>query len=377
MVDETGDLVGGLGEPDEAAPGAALAVREAPSPSVGVTYQKPLLSDAEINSLWRIAKPLAMSGMFKDVREAEHAFAKMIIGRDLGLTPAQSLQGLYIVDGGIMVAYPMLGQFVRARPGYDYAVVEHDTERCVIEFVVDGVTRGVSTYTIEDAKQAGLVRAGGNWTKAPRNMLFARAMSNGVKWYVPEVLGGIPIYVEGELESSKAVDGATEREALPAPRPSDAFDPSRMAKLIMSLPLSDGWKLRATDAVAGAGWTVAVTEMRLLGLSPDALHAEIEALEWENARPAEAVVSGAETPPPATEAGGESDLPWGDARPGIDALSDDQLGDWTTKILAWLEESEMTEERRNELLSKLDLAEVEIDRRRALALAESGQEPML
>ncbi|NBO17384.1 MAG: hypothetical protein EBV07_00610 [Proteobacteria bacterium] len=54
---------------------------------------------------------------------------------------------------------------------------------------------GNSTFTIEDAKKAGTK----NTDKFPRNMLFARAMSNGVKWYTPDVFAG-PVYVPEEME---------------------------------------------------------------------------------------------------------------------------------------------------------------------------------
>jgi hypothetical protein len=156
------------------------------------------MSDDEIRRLFRIAEALARSGMFKDVKSAEQAFSKMILGRDLGLTPAQSMQGLYLVDGSIMVAYPMLGQFIRSRPGYDYKVIEHDTDHCRIEFTRDGESQGISEYTMANARDANLANKH-PWKASPRNMLFARAMSNGVKWFIPEVLGGLPVYVEGEI----------------------------------------------------------------------------------------------------------------------------------------------------------------------------------
>jgi hypothetical protein len=37
------------------------------------------------------------------------------------------------------------------------------------------------------------------WEKYPRNMLFARAMSNGVAFHCPDVMNGIRVYAEGEI----------------------------------------------------------------------------------------------------------------------------------------------------------------------------------
>ena len=41
---------------------------------------------------------------------------------------------------------------------------------------------------------ANLVKDKSGWVKYPRNMLFARAMSNGVRWFAPEATGGLPVY---------------------------------------------------------------------------------------------------------------------------------------------------------------------------------------
>jgi hypothetical protein len=76
----------------------------------------------------------------------------------------------------------------------------------VVEYTVDGKKRGVSRYTVEDAETAGLIKHDkprAAWNTSRRNMLLARAMSNGVKWFVPEVLGGLPVYTTGELEATR------------------------------------------------------------------------------------------------------------------------------------------------------------------------------
>ncbi len=66
---------------------------------------------------------------------------------------------------------------------------------CSIDFYQGKEKIGNSTFTIEDAKKA-LTK---NIDKFPKNMLFARAISNGVKWYSPDVLSG-PVYVPEEMQ---------------------------------------------------------------------------------------------------------------------------------------------------------------------------------
>ena len=163
----------------------------------------PLPSDDEIRRLYRIAEAFAQSGVYKDARQAGQAFAKLMAGRDLGLSPARAMSGLHFVEGQVQMHYRTLGAFVRAN-GYHYTFPEAPTNESVsIDFYApeDGGGErellGRSTFTMADADLAGIKR--GNYVKYPRNMLIARAMSNGVGWYCPEVLGGIPVYVEGEI----------------------------------------------------------------------------------------------------------------------------------------------------------------------------------
>jgi hypothetical protein len=158
-------------------------------------------SNDEINRQWRMAEALAKSGAFPDARTAGMAYAKMLIGHDLGLSPTQALMGIYIVEGKPLVGSTLLASFVKRIPGYDYRIVEHDDEHCVIRFFVDGkACKPDSVFTIEDARRAGLVKEKSGWTKYPRAMLFARALSQGVRLHMPDATGGVPVYVEGEIE---------------------------------------------------------------------------------------------------------------------------------------------------------------------------------
>lgn len=182
------------------------------------------MSDDEITRTYRTAQALAASGLYKDVRSAEQAFAKLIIGRSLNIGDHQALS-LYVMEGKVELPYNLMGALVRSRDGYNYRaawikqdgnarvavwcdeedlVDMRDIVGAAIQFTVDGEQRGVSRWTIEDTVRAGLERDRGtkksNHKLFPRNMFLARAMSNGVKWFVPEVASGMPIYSEGEIE---------------------------------------------------------------------------------------------------------------------------------------------------------------------------------
>lgn len=158
-----------------------------------------------------LGQTLAQSGYFKDARSAAQAAVKVMAGQELGLGPIASMTGVHIIEGKPSVGANLLAALVKRHPDYRYRVLEHTDKVCSIEFserTDDGwETCGPpSTFTIDDAAAAKL-SGRANWRTYPRNMLFARALSNGVRWYAPDVAGGAPVYTYEELGGD--VDGVT------------------------------------------------------------------------------------------------------------------------------------------------------------------------
>jgi hypothetical protein len=207
------------------------------------------VNDAELATMFRTARALAESGLFKDATQASQAFAKMLAGRDLGLTPFESMSGLHVIEGKIEASSDLHATKVREAPGMDFRVAwikldgppeaageppkvsavwmnEEDpadlreTYGCAVVFYDgvpeggtwrDGQQRAVSTFTHADAVRAGLDQPSrngkpSNHVRYPRNMFYARAMTNGVAWYVPEVMGGLRVYGHGEIPGDTGED---------------------------------------------------------------------------------------------------------------------------------------------------------------------------
>src|ERR1035437_4992428 len=195
------------------------------------------ITGGEMAVLYRLGKGLAAAGMFKDATQANQAFAKLIFGRDLGLSATQAMTGIYIIEGKPEMSANLQASKVKSSGRYDYRVLRIDNDVCEIEFGPapapmkdeDGVwlpwpdAFGVSAFSQGDVTTAGL-SGKDNHKKYPRNMLFARALSNGVAWYCPDVMNGIRVYAEGELADVSRVDAAAEPEAAPVaePEPEDA-----------------------------------------------------------------------------------------------------------------------------------------------------------
>lgn len=164
---------------------------------------------ATFGDVQRIAEMFAMSNYFGTNGTSPVAVAqivtKIMAGRELGYGPFASVNGIHVIQGRTSLGANLMAAAVKASGRYDYRVKRMDADACEIEFFerVDGKREslGVSTFTAADAKAAQTK----NMTAYPRNMLFARAMSNGVKWFTPDVFNGSTVYVPEELGAE--VDG--------------------------------------------------------------------------------------------------------------------------------------------------------------------------
>ena len=137
---------------------------------------------------------LAESGYFADVRGAAQAIVKVLAGREMGFGPITSMNGIHIIKGKPSIGASLIAAAIKRSGRYDYRVLELTGEVCRLEFCQNGELLGISEFTKEDATLAGTQ----NMAKYARNMLFARAISNGAKWYCPDVFGG-PIYTPEEM----------------------------------------------------------------------------------------------------------------------------------------------------------------------------------
>lgn len=170
-----------------------------------------------VDDLSRIGKMMAISGYFTDAREAAQAAVKVQAGLEMGFGPFASMTGIHIIQGRPAVGANLMASAVKSNPKYDYRVRAMSDKECRIEFFerIGGKLEsiGVSSFTDAEAKRAGVK----NMDKFPRNMLFARAMSNGIRWYCPDVFSGNPTYTPEELGAD--VDDEGNIVVLPAAEP--------------------------------------------------------------------------------------------------------------------------------------------------------------
>jgi len=149
-----------------------------------------------VSEIMTMAKNFADSGMFTDAKQMGQAFVKIQAGQEIGIPPFAAMSGIHIIQGKPTIGAGLIASRVKGSGKYDYEVKEMSDKNCSIDFFQGKKLIGNSSFNLEDAKKAQTK----NLDKFPKNMLFARAISNGVKWFCPDVFAG-PVYTPEEMNT--------------------------------------------------------------------------------------------------------------------------------------------------------------------------------
>lgn len=244
-----------------------------------------------------VASLFRASEMFPDIQSEAKAATKIIIGRGLGISDFDAMSGLHIIKGKAVLAANLMAAAIKRSGKYDYRVIRSDDEVCEIDFFSGAQKIGMSSFSIEDAKRAGL--GGDNWRKYTRAMLFARCISAGYKTHCPDALGAAPVYVEAYGESE-----------IPRDEPAAPANPARQMTR----------EERRADTEA------------LLSPTPKSLPAASDTVVLEKRYLAKAS-SGSVSPALASDLGGEIPIDGGSDRVEIEPPDCVTLTSKTTKII--------------------------------------------
>lgn len=156
----------------------------------------------------RQARLFALSGLFADIKGQSQeqalaqAFVKIDLGDGMGLSPAEAMTGIDLIQGRVAISANIRAARMQ-RAGYEWDLLQLDDKGCRLQLrfkgqllmreEVDEKTGEITTvpavisFTAEDANRAGLLGKD-NYKKNPRNMFFARAITNAQRWYAPGIL---------------------------------------------------------------------------------------------------------------------------------------------------------------------------------------------
>lgn len=163
---------------------------------------------ANLTEATEMSKMLAQSSLIPTSLKGKPSDVMVILmhGRELGLSPMQSLAEVYVVEGkpsssaklkvGLCLQHPDVCEYFR--------LVESSDKRAIYETKRRGSPEPTRlTWTIEQAAKAGLLSKA-NWKNYPEAMLRARCQSALADAVYPELVKGLAI--QDELETPEEKD---------------------------------------------------------------------------------------------------------------------------------------------------------------------------
>lgn len=166
----------------------------------------------------RMARLFVESGLFGDIKgqtiqmAIAQAYVKIALGNSMGFSPAESMQGIDIIQGRPAVSAQLRGARMQ-RNGYMWAVDRLDNKGCKLTIYKGTVRLGEVSFLEEDAKMAGLLGKD-NWKKDPSSMFFARAITRAQRRFAPGVLS-VDVVSTDEAWDLPAIET---QQTLTAPR---------------------------------------------------------------------------------------------------------------------------------------------------------------
>lgn len=148
-----------------------------------------------------LARPLSQTTFVPEVYQGKpgDAAAAILVGAEVGLTPMQALQGIYVIKGKPAMYARTLMAIVLAA-GHEVWTEKASADRVVVKGRRRGSERvETSEWTIGRAQQAGYTN-NAKYKTDPESMLLARAQAELCRRLAPDAILGMAYAVE-ELEA--------------------------------------------------------------------------------------------------------------------------------------------------------------------------------
>jgi len=160
----------------------ALAVRE--------------LTPNVIDMALRLAPTFKESRLFGVATDAQAA-AICLKGYELGLSLTASFELIHVIDSKPAISPRGALALILNSPLLENLEIKDEVDdkgtptACTVTMKRKNGFGYTARFTMDDAKRAGLIKAGSGWEKYPANMLRARAIGYCADVVFPDVLGGL------------------------------------------------------------------------------------------------------------------------------------------------------------------------------------------
>ena len=190
------------------------------------------LAPKDLDEAMRFADMLAGSSIVpKDyIGKPGNCLVAIQWGMELGLQPMQAMQSIAVINGRPSLWGDAMLALVKAHPAFEWIKEECDGSVATCTIKRRGEPEVVQSFSLEEAKRAGLTGKQGPWTQYPKRMLQMRARGFALRDAFPDALRGVVSAEEARDTPAERDMGAAEvvssRPAQPAALPDysqDAF----------------------------------------------------------------------------------------------------------------------------------------------------------
>ena len=167
---------------------------------------------------YRLSKALSASNMTGIFKTPEQVFTAIQYGRGHGWNPMQSLRNLYPLHGNVhltaIAAMGLVLPHADKPPTIKREKKNGQPYSCTVTYLRDKEEYS-RTFTIDEAKSAGLIKGGGAWTAYAENMLYWRAGMFAAREAFPDILSGVYSIEEITNESAEDYQTKTMKDVSP------------------------------------------------------------------------------------------------------------------------------------------------------------------
>ena len=155
-------------------------------------------------------------------------------GMEIGLKPLQAMQNIAVINGRPSLWGDAVIALVRSSPVCEWVIETQTDTVATCRVKRKGEPEQERTFSLEDAKAAGLLGKAGPWTQFRKRMMQMRARAFAMRDVFPDVLKGLPV-AEEVMDMPKDMGMAEmvreQAQAAPAPaRPAlEAYPADRFA----------------------------------------------------------------------------------------------------------------------------------------------------
>lgn len=177
--------------------------------STEITTQKQTFSLApkDLDEAMRFADMLASASIVpKDyIGKPGNVLVAIQWGMELGLQPMQAMQSIAVINGRPSLWGDAMLALVKAHPAFEWIKEDCDGNIATCTVKRRGEPEVTQSFSLEEAKKAGLTGKQGPWTQYPKRMLQMRARGFALRDAFPDALRGV-------ISAEEARDTPAERD---------------------------------------------------------------------------------------------------------------------------------------------------------------------